>query len=134
MHKLLTVRHPLLLFSELCYCERLLVLCTDSYLHSVSGLICISFNFFLFCLHLFPSSFLSFHLLLFPLLLIFTPFTPCPLFLFTLSPVPLIYQNKSRMHCRGVVKGICHFPTPPCLPAGHSSLLPACQTASQSLF
>lgn len=56
MHKLLTVLHLLLLFSELCYCDRLLVLCTDSYLHSVW------FN--LHFIQFFPLLFTSFSLFL----------------------------------------------------------------------
>lgn len=32
-----------------------------------------------------------------------------------------LFIKTPRMHCRGVRKGIRHFPTPRCQPAGHSS-------------
>lgn len=38
------------------------------------------------------------------------------------------------MLCKGVVKGIRHFPTPLCQPAGHSSLSPRCQTANLRIY
>lgn len=51
---------------------------------------------------------------------------------FTLSLVPLMCQNKPRMHCRGVVKGIYHFPNTS-LPASWTHFITSSMFYSQSV-